>query len=87
MSEQNRPVAAAVQEDRLWVTLADGRMVVTPLDWYPFLVDATSEQRSNVQLKWNAVWWPDLDEGLSIEGMLKGVNPREETQAFAEVAP
>ncbi|MBI5669208.1 MAG: DUF2442 domain-containing protein [Chloroflexi bacterium] len=84
MAEQNRPAAVAIRENRLWVTLADGRMVVTPLDWYPFLEDATPEQQSNVQLKWNAVWWPDLDEGLSIDGMLKGVNPREETPALAE---
>lgn len=86
MAEQNRPIAAAIQEEKLWVTLADGRIVVTPLDWYPFLLEATPEQRTNVQLKWNAVWWPDLEEGLSIDGMLKGVNPREELAALTEAA-
>jgi hypothetical protein len=80
------PVAASIRDGMLWVTLQDGRVVGTPLDWYPFLEGISEQHLSNIELKWNAVWWPDLGEGLSIEGMLKGVNPREEMMAVVETA-
>ena len=78
------PVAVRIDAAMLWVTLADHRMIGTPLGWYPFLANASSRQRENIQLKWNAIWWPDLDEGLSIDGMLRGVNPQEEQVATTE---
>jgi hypothetical protein len=75
------PTKVNLEDDMLWVTLKDGRVIGTPLDWYPFLEAAPPEQLSNIQLKWDAIWWTDLEEGLSVEGMLKGVNPREEVRA------
>jgi Protein of unknown function (DUF2442) len=81
--EKSEPVAAKLLNGRLWVKLQDGRVIGTPLDWYPFLDNAMPQQQANIQLKWNAIWWPDLDEGLSIEGMLWGVSPREEQAAIA----
>jgi PHD/YefM family antitoxin component YafN of YafNO toxin-antitoxin module len=58
----------------LILTLSDARRLTIPLDWYPRLIHATSEERSN----WNllgggyAVEWPDLDEHIGIEGLLAG---------------
>ena len=56
----------------LVVTLADGRSIVTPLDWYPRLKNASSAQRANFEVMPMGIHWPDIDEDLSIAGMLKG---------------
>ena len=56
----------------LVVTLADGRSITTPLDWYPLLKAASSAQRSNFEVMAMGIHWPDIDEDLSIAGMLKG---------------
>jgi hypothetical protein len=56
----------------LIVTLADGRKIATPLAWYPRLRRATPEERSNYEIMPLGIHWPDLDEDLSIAGMLQG---------------
>lgn len=66
------PVGAHCTETSLVVTLADGASLVTPLWWYPPLLAATAEQRNNIELSPYGVHWPELDEDLSIEGMLRG---------------
>ncbi len=61
-------------EDTLAVDLLDGRTIVVPLAWYPRLLDATSEQREDWQISGGGygVHWPDIDEDLSTEGLLRG---------------
>jgi hypothetical protein len=56
------------------VALADGRRISVPLAWYPRLLRATSEQRARYQLLGEGVGihWPDLDEDLSVAGLLRG---------------
>lgn len=56
----------------LVVTLADGRKIATPLDWYPRLMRASAAQRANYEIMPMGIHWPDLDEDLGIAGMLKG---------------
>jgi len=56
----------------LVVTLRDGRRIVTPLAWYPRLASASAAQRSNYEIMPMGIHWPDLDEDLSVTGMLKG---------------
>ena len=56
----------------LVVTLADGRRIATPLDWYPRLKNASAAQRENYEIMPMGIHWPGLDEDLSITGMLKG---------------
>lgn len=56
----------------LVVTLRDGRRIATPLAWYPRLLSASGAQRSNFEIMSMGIHWPDLDEDLSITGMLKG---------------
>jgi hypothetical protein len=60
----------------LVVTLIDGRKITTPIEWYPRLVKATAEQRLNYQIMPMGIHWPDVDEDLSISGMLKGSRVR-----------
>ena len=56
----------------LIVTLRDGRRIATPLDWYPRLKSASDAQRAKFEIMPMGIHWPDLDEDLSVAGMLKG---------------
>ena len=69
-------------EDRLIVDLLDGRTISVPLAWYPRLLHATVEQRKNWKLCGGGfgIHWPDVDEDLSTEGLLRGAPaPRSST--------
>jgi hypothetical protein len=61
-------------DDELTVTLSDGRRVSVPLAWYPRLLTARPEERANWRLSGGGfgIHWPDLDEDLSTEGLLRG---------------
>lgn len=56
------------------VSLKDGRTITVPLVWYPKLLRATDAQRRNWQICGGGygIHWPDLDEDLSTEGLLRG---------------
>lgn len=56
----------------LIVTLRDGRKIATPLDWYPRLIAASPTQRANYEIMPMGIHWPEIDEDLSIAGMLQG---------------
>jgi hypothetical protein len=71
-----RPVLVAFTADELVVTLADGRKIVTPLEWYPRLRDASVFARANFDLMPMGIHWPELDEDLGIAGMLRGRRAR-----------
>ena len=62
-------------EDTLVVGLMDGRTIIVPLAWYPRLLDASPEQRRNWTLSsaGYGIHWPDMDEDLSTDGLLRGV--------------
>ena len=60
------------EQNKLCVTLSDGRMIATPLEWYPRLEKATDEQRNHWEAGHSGIHWPDVDEDLSIDGMLNG---------------
>ena len=66
--------AVEVDEDVLSVSLADGRTITVPLAWYPKLLHASAEQRANWQVCGGGfgIHWPDIDEDVSIEGLLRG---------------
>ncbi len=63
-----------VGEDTLSVDLMDGRTIAAPLAWYPRLASATQAQLENWQLAsaGYGIHWPELDEDLSTEGLLRG---------------
>jgi hypothetical protein len=67
-----RPVAVTFTADELVVTLADGRRIATPLQWYPRLRDAGATARARFELMPMGIHWPELDEDLGITGMLRG---------------
>jgi len=61
-------------DDALVVDLLDGRTISVPLTWYPRLLAATPAQRANWRLAGGGfgIHWPDVDEDLSTEGLLRG---------------
>lgn len=61
-------------DDDFTVSLSDGRKIVVPLTWFPRLLSATPDQRSNWELigPGVGVHWPDVDEDISVEGILRG---------------
>ena len=54
------------------VELEDGRTLGIPLAWYPRLLHGTSEQRAHVSISPNDLHWEELDEDISITGLLAG---------------
>jgi hypothetical protein len=71
-----------VTEDTLSVDLSDRRTISVPLEWFPRLVQATAEERNNWRLigRGHGIHWEDLDEDISVEGLLAG-KPSGESQA------
>ena len=66
-------VDLAVTDDRLLVTLADGRELAAPLVWFPRLLEATPDQRRNWRLigRGQGIHWPELDEDISVASLLR----------------
>lgn len=73
--EEDRPIAVEISDDFLKVTLQDGRVIATPLDWYSRLKEASPEELAVVELGFSGIHWPLLDEDLSVHGMLAGNHP------------
>lgn len=70
-------------EDTMSVDLMDGRTITVPLAWYPRLFHAAPEQRANWEVCGGGygIHWPDIDEDLSTEGLLRGAPaPRSQFQ-------
>ena len=74
LSADERVSDVQFTEIALSVSLADGRVISVPLLWYPRLQSASPEQRSNWELcgAGYGIHWPDIDEDLSTEGLLRG---------------
>ena len=66
------PTAARCDDDTLWVDLDDGRTLGVPLVWFPRLFDATAEQRAKVRLSNSGLHWEEIDEDISVDGLLAG---------------
>lgn len=68
-----RAVAVSFAHDALVVEIDDGRTVSAPLEWFPSLRAATAAQRENFRLIGGGIGihWPDLDEDLSVRGLLQ----------------
>ncbi len=71
-----------VSDDTLSVELSDGRTISVPLDWYPRLTHATEAERNNWRIigRGHGIHWEDIDEDISVEGLLAG-RPSGESQS------
>jgi hypothetical protein len=73
-SSQPYAVAVTVSDDTLTVDLSDGRTISAPIAWYPRLAQGTLAERRNWRLigGGEGIHWPDLDEDVSVDGLLTG---------------
>jgi hypothetical protein len=76
--------SVTVTQDTLSVDLSDGRTISVPLSWFPRLVHATLAERNNWRLigKGHGIHWPDIDEDISIEGLVAGRASGESQASF-----
>jgi hypothetical protein len=75
-----------VTEDELVVFLIDGRTLSVPLAWFPRLLHAAPEQRNRLEILGDGegIHWPDVDEDLSVAGLLRGARtPKSRSQSAA----
>ena len=85
-SELHLPLAqnVTVTDDALVIDLIDGRTVSVPLAWYPRLAQGTAEERAHWRLigRGEGIHWPDLDEDISVAGLLAGRHSGESQHSF-----
>jgi hypothetical protein len=74
VDREPRALRVVVDSERITATLADGRVIGVPLWWSWRLERATPEQRANYRILGDGegFHWPDVDEDISVEGMLRG---------------
>ncbi len=74
LTADERVAEVFLDEDRITVDLKDGRTISAPLAWYPRLLGATPAQRNVWHIAGGGygIHWPELDEDLSTEGLLRG---------------
>jgi hypothetical protein len=74
LTADERVLDVKFTKDAIRVSLRDGRTIMVPLMWYPRLFNATKEQRMNWRISGGGygMHWPDIDEDLSTEGLLRG---------------
>jgi len=71
-AETSQVTAVAFKDGNVYLTMANGVTVGNPLHWFKWLESATPEQRDNLEMAFATVYFPDLDEGLDADEMLKG---------------
>ena len=78
--------SVTVTDDTLSVDLSDGRTIAVPLAWFPRLLHASPEERQNWRLigKGQGIHWKDIDEDVSVEGLLAGRPSGESQSSFRQ---
>jgi uncharacterized protein DUF2442 len=66
------PTAVRFDEHTMWVDLSDGRNLGVPLAWFPRLLHATPAQRESVEISRVGLHWEEIDEDISVAGLLAG---------------
>jgi hypothetical protein len=72
MTISARATEVRFDDDAMWVSLDDGRTLGVPLAWFPRLLHATRAQRAQVRVSAAGLHWEEIDEDISIAGLLAG---------------
>ncbi len=72
MSISVQATDVSFDDDRMWVQLDDGRTIGVPLAWYPRLLGASAELRAKAWISPSGLHWDEIDEDISIAGILAG---------------
>jgi hypothetical protein len=86
LANEPRAARAWFDQDNLWLELTDGRQLSVPLAYFPRLLHATPEQRERLEMSGDGVGlhWDELDEDISVAGLLAGVGDRTRRQVAAK---
>ncbi|MBI9104600.1 MAG: DUF2442 domain-containing protein [Spirochaetales bacterium] len=84
--EISNAVKVEVDDKTLTVTLDDGRILSLPISWYPRLYYGSQQERNNFRLigKGEGIHWEDLDEDISMEGIIAGHHSQESQVSLAK---
>jgi hypothetical protein len=82
--QEARAQRVKVSEDALTVDLTDGRTVIVPLSWFPRLWHGSKSERNNCEIfgEGGYIHWPDLDEDLTVSGLLAGRHSGESAESL-----
>ena len=82
--QEARASAVGVSDDALTVDLVDGRTIIVPLVWYPRLWNGTPKERKHVKVLSDGAYlnWPELDEDLTVVGLLAGRRSGESSESL-----
>lgn len=82
--QEARAQSARLTGEALTVDLVDGRTIIVPLIWFPRLWHGTSQERSHFEIFGDGAYirWPDLDEDLTVAGLLAGRQSGESAQSL-----
>lgn len=72
MTISPRPITVRFDDAQMWIDLEDGRTLGVPLVWFPRLLHATAAERERFFLSPDGLHWEELDEDISIAGLLAG---------------
>jgi Protein of unknown function (DUF2442) len=72
MTFSPEPTAVRFDDAQMWVDLEDGRTLGIPLVWFPRLLHGSPELRDQFFLSPDGIHWDELDEDISIAGLLAG---------------
>ncbi len=83
-TQEARARQVSVTEEALTVDLMDGRTITVPLAWYPRLWHGTVKERNHIEVVGDGAYihWPDLDEDLTVAGLLAGRRSGENPQSL-----
>ncbi len=81
-----RARSVSISDDSLTADLVDGRTIIVPLVWYPRLWHGTSEERDHFEIFGDGAYihWPELDEDLTVAGLLAGHRSQESAQSLTK---
>lgn len=72
MTISPQAVSVDFDDDQMWVRLDDGRTLGIPLAWFPRLLHGSAEDRRKVEISPSGLHWEELDEDISIAGLIAG---------------
>jgi hypothetical protein len=77
-------ISVKVTDEALSVNLSDGRTIAAPLSWFPRLQHGSAAERAKWEFNGGGtgIHWPDLDEDISVEGLLLGGPSRESAKSL-----
>jgi uncharacterized protein DUF2442 len=83
-TQEARAMSATVSGEALSVYLRDGRTIIVPLAWFPRLWNGTPKERNRFEIAGDGAYlhWPDLDEDLTVQGLLSGRRSLESPQSL-----